>query len=211
MRRDMLSCSKNKNAGRPPWRPAETTRYALAITQKLVDRIALALNVTGTVLILGLVVLINTDVLGRNLFLAPIPGVPEIVSMSIVAIVFLQAAHAFRMGRFTRTDAILNLVDRLSPRFRTVLEAVFNLAAAWVIWELLWASYPLFEKAWGRGTYVGTVGNFIAPVWPIKLVLLIGCAVLFLQIVIAILRALISTIESDNSASTQHKPFDDAV
>ncbi len=43
------------------------------------DAISTALNVIGTLLILGLVVLVNADVLGRNLFLAPISGVPEIV------------------------------------------------------------------------------------------------------------------------------------
>ena len=72
------------------------------------DGISTTLNVVGTVLILGLVILVNADVIGRNLFLAPISGVPEIVSMSIVAIVFLQVSQAFRMGRFTRTEALLD-------------------------------------------------------------------------------------------------------
>jgi len=33
------------------------------------------------------------------------------------------------------------------------------------------------------------VGDFIAPVWPVKLVLLIGCAALFLQLLMAAIRA----------------------
>ena len=41
-------------------------------------------------------VLINSDVIGRNLFNAPILGVPEMTSLSIVGIVFLQLADTLR-------------------------------------------------------------------------------------------------------------------
>ncbi|RST86857.1 TRAP transporter small permease [Aquibium carbonis] len=149
------------------------------------DTISNALNVIGTLLILGLVVLVNADVLGRNLFLAPISGVPEIVSMSIVAIVFLQVSQAFRMGRFTRTDALLNALGSRAPRLRAAVELVYVAAALALVWFLLSASWPLFEKAWQRGTYVGTVGDFTAPEWPVKLVILIGCMALIMQMLIA--------------------------
>lgn len=149
------------------------------------DAISNTLNVIGTLLILGLVILVNADVLGRNLFLAPISGVPEIVSMSIVAIVFLQVSQAFRMGRFTRTDALLDAIARRSPRVRAAVELVYVAAALALVWFLLSASWPLFDKAWERGTYVGTVGDFTAPEWPVKLVILIGCAALVMQLLIA--------------------------
>ncbi len=149
------------------------------------DIISNGLNVIGTLLILGLVVLVNADVLGRNLFLAPISGVPEIVSMSIVAIVFLQVSQAFRMGRFTRTDALLNAIARRAPRLRAAVELVYVAAAIALVWFLLSASWPLFEKSWQRGTYVGTIGDFTAPEWPVKLVILIGCVALIMQMLIA--------------------------
>ena len=60
--------------------------------RQLIDGITLALNVIGTAGIFLLMLLINADVLGRSLFDRPISGVPEIVSLSIVAIVFLQIA-----------------------------------------------------------------------------------------------------------------------
>ncbi len=157
--------------------------------EQLIDRLTMALNVIGTLLILALMVLINSDVIGRGVFLAPISGVPEIVSMSIVAIVFLQVAQAFRMGRFTRTDALINLLERRAPRLRALLELLFCSAGLYIIWVLYSASYPLFTKAWDRGTFVGTVGDFIAPIWPVKLVVLIGCAALFLQLLMAAIRA----------------------
>ena len=45
-------------------------------------------NSGGTLLILALLVLINTDIVGRAFFNTPVSGVPEMVRLSIVAIVF---------------------------------------------------------------------------------------------------------------------------
>lgn len=153
----------------------------------VIDNISTVLNVAGTLLIFGLVILVNADVVGRTAFLSPISGVPEIVSMSIVAIVFLQVSQAFRMGRFTRTESFLDMLQRRAPRLRSVLELVYLVAALLLIWFLLAASYPLFQKEWDRGTYVGTVGDFTFPAWPAKLIIVIGCTALILQILVSIL------------------------
>ena len=40
---------------------------------------------------------------------------------------------------------------------------------------LLRSSIPLFTKAWRIDEYVGAQGDFMAPVWPVKLIILIGC------------------------------------
>ena len=89
--------------------------------QRIIDRITMGLNVIGTLLILALMILINSDIIGREVFLSPVSGVPEMVSMSIVAIVFLQVGQAFRMGRFTRTDALIDALERSVPRVRALL------------------------------------------------------------------------------------------
>ena len=87
--------------------------------QAVIDRLTMALNVLGTLLILALMILINSDVIGRGVFLSPVSGVPEPrFHASIVAIVFLQVGQAFRMGRFTRTDALINVLEKRAPRVR---------------------------------------------------------------------------------------------
>jgi len=164
-------------------------RVLFKTAERLIDGLTMTLNVIGTLLIVALMVLINSDVIGRGVFLSPISGVPEIVSMSIVAIVFLQVAQAFRMGRFTRTDALINILERRAPRLRAALELVFCGAGLFIIWALFAASRPLFVQAYERGTFVGTVGDFIAPTWPVKLIVLIGCAALLLQLAMAFIRA----------------------
>jgi TRAP-type mannitol/chloroaromatic compound transport system permease small subunit len=153
--------------------------------RRAVDAVTMGLNVIGTVLILAIMLLVNADVIGRGAFGAPISGVPEMVSMSIVAIVFLQVAQTFRMGRLTRSDALLNTLRSRSTRFRALVELLFCLAATFIMMQLLNASWPLFVKSWKRNTFEGTIGDFTAPIWPVKLIILIGCAVLIIQLLLS--------------------------
>lgn len=168
---------------------------------KIINRITMLLNVTGTLLIVALMVLICADVIARSAFSLPISGVPEMVSLSIVAIVFLQAPEAFRKGRFTRSEAMLNFLERRSSRLRAGLELIFALAALGIISVLLNASFPFFIKSWNRGTFIGTIGDFIAPVWPVKLVIIIGCAALIAQIGLYIIRQIHIVLDGTNENS----------
>jgi len=65
------------------------------------------LNAIGTLWIFLLMVVINTDVFSRLLFNHPIDGVPELIELSIVGIVFLQLCDTVRAGRLTRSDGLL--------------------------------------------------------------------------------------------------------
>ncbi|WP_299349454.1 TRAP transporter small permease [uncultured Shimia sp.] len=171
------------------------------LLQRGVDGVTVALNVAGTVLIFLVMLLVNFDVIGRNFFASPVSGVPEMVSMSIVAIVFLQIAQAFRKGRLTRTEAVLGFVERRAPRLRLVMDIVFALGSALLIWQLYAASQPLFVKAWVRGTFEGTVGDFTAPIWPVKLIILIGCLALLVQLVMFAASAFLRLIVGQGARS----------
>lgn len=161
---------------------AETKRTGpLAMLARGLDAATVAFNVIGTLLIVVLMVLIGADVAGRGLFNTPISGVPEIVTLSIVVIVFLQIPQAMRAGRLTRSDAFLQALRRRSPRAALAMEIVFDLTAIAIIAVILQATFPLFIKAWERNTFVGAVGDFTAPVWPVKAVIMIGSAMLILQ------------------------------
>lgn len=184
---DLNSGAGTGDAGLPRW--------FLAL-RRATDAITGALNVTGTLLIVLVMLLVNTDVIGRGVFGAPVSGVPEIVSMSIVAIVFLQVAQAFRKGRLTRAEALLTPLERRAPRLRLLVEALFSAAAAFLVWTIYSASLPLFHKAWSRNTFEGTVGDFTAPIWPVKLIILVGCAALCAQLVLHGLAALLRLVRS---------------
>jgi TRAP-type mannitol/chloroaromatic compound transport system permease small subunit len=183
---EVQKVSPNPKPGNAPQSAAYPKLHAIRL---LVDRITMALNVIGTLLIVAIMVLINADVIGRSGFNLPISGVPEMVSMSIVAIVFLQVAQAFRMGRLTRSEAILGVIEGKSARLRAAIELVFCAGTLTIMAQLLASSWPLFLKSWTRNTFEGTIGDFTAPIWPVKLIILIGCTALIIQLFIAALVA----------------------
>jgi TRAP-type mannitol/chloroaromatic compound transport system permease small subunit len=135
-----------------------------------------SMNSIGTVLILAMVVMINADVFSRFLFNAPIDGVTELVELSIVAIVFLQLPDAIRAGRLTRSDGLYSRVQTNYPRFGLWLAALFDLAGALFFVTIIMGSIPRFIDAWERGYYAGNKGIFVVPVWPVRLILVIGAA-----------------------------------
>lgn len=155
---------------------------------RALDTCTQAANVVGSVLISLLVLLIGADVLGRNIFGAPISGVPEMVKLSIVAIVFLQAPQALKAGRMTRSDALINKINARFPKVGGSMETLFDLLAMSVMGAIIYASYPIFIKSWARADFVGAMGDFTAPTWPVKLMVLIGTALLLLQFFARILR-----------------------
>jgi TRAP-type mannitol/chloroaromatic compound transport system permease small subunit len=159
--------------------PSQTRREPLPL--RLLDGATQGLNVLGSALILVLMALVGVDVAGRNLAGAPVAGVPELVTLSIVAIVFLQIPQALRSGRMTRSDGFLDLLNRRAPRAGRALETLFDLTGMAVIGVIVWATWPIFTRAWQRGEFIGAMGDFTAPVWPIKLTLIVGGTLLIAQ------------------------------
>lgn len=136
-----------------------------------------AMNALGTLWILALMVLINADVIGRDVFATPVRGVTELVALSIVGIVFLQLADTLRAGRFTRADVLLDRLQRTRPRLAAAMHAVFHAVGAALLTVILWASWDALIESIRIKEYVGAIGDFQAPVWPIRLITLIGLAV----------------------------------
>ena len=72
----------------------------------------MGLNVIGTVLIILMAVAVNLDVLGRDLFNSPVPGVTEFIGMSIVSVVFLQMANTLREDRGTFPHSLYDIINK---------------------------------------------------------------------------------------------------
>lgn len=133
-----------------------------------------ALNSVGTAWIFVMMILINADVFMRYLFNSPVRGVPLVITLSIIAIVFLQMSDALRYGRFTRSDVMIGALLRRRPIVGHSMQMIYNIAGTILMGILLWYSIPFFEKAWDLKTYAGNEGDFTLPIWPVDLVILIG-------------------------------------
>ncbi len=141
------------------------------------QRVTRWLAALGSLWIVALMLLINADVIGRGVFDAPVRGVPELVGVSIVGIVFLQLADTLRCGRLTRADMFLGPLRRRRPALGAAVQAVFHGLGASLMGLILWAAGPQWVDAVRIGEYVGALGDFMAPVWPVRLAMLAGLGV----------------------------------
>jgi TRAP-type C4-dicarboxylate transport system permease small subunit len=132
------------------------------------------LNGLGSALIFAMMVLINLDVLARYLFNAPISGVTELVELSIVCVVFLQISDAIRAGRLVRSDGLYRRLLARAPAAGRALGMTFDLAGALFFAAILHGSLPRLLEAWRGDYFAGNVGLFTFPVWPIRLIIVIG-------------------------------------
>ena len=144
-------------------------------------RLTASLNGFGTIWVFGLMFLIVADIASSALLSQPIRGVSEIVSMSIVGCVFLQLANTLHVGRLTRADMIINWLERRVPRAAHFYNLVFNTTGGVVFAIIVMGAWKPFELAWSRDEFIGVEGSFTAPVWPVKLIILIGASATSLQ------------------------------
>lgn len=145
------------------------------------DRVNVTMNSIGTVWILGLMVLVNSDIFGRWLFNAPVTGTKEIVEFSIVCIVYLQLGHALKSGRMTRSDVLFGQLLQRRPRAGHALGLVVNLMGAAFLGLIFWNAIFRAINAFERGLFMGSRGFFTLPLWPLETMLVIGTAVVTIQ------------------------------
>lgn len=188
-------------------KPSVTNRHQLSMLRLVsFETLLSVLNSIGTLWIFALMIVISVDVIGRTVFDAPLPGVLELVRLSIVGIVFIQLGHTLRAERITRSDNLIRILQRRLPRVGFGLQAVFELAGTGVFFVLFQASLPLFLRSWESGEYAGIEGYITYPVWPVRLVILIGSACAGIQFLLFAWRDLKATW-SGNPPTTKEAEF----
>ena len=142
------------------------------------------LNGFGALGIVGLMLMVNIDVFSRLLFNRPLPGTVEIVSIAIVAIVFLQLPDCLRAGRVMRSDALLRRLTSRRPRLVCWMELIYHLVGASLFTTITVASVPRLTDALAMGEFVGALGHFTAPVWPVKAIIVALSVLVVIQFLV---------------------------
>lgn len=142
---------------------------------------ALVLAVVGGLGTLGIMAIINLDVVGRGAFGTPVPATAEIVAATIVTIVFLQLPHATAAGRNIRSDMLLGRLRKTRPGAAAWLDAFHHLAGTVMLGILLRYLWPEIMSSIEGHETVGLHGVFTIPRWPFVTAVLLGCALTFVQ------------------------------
>ncbi len=140
------------------------------------------LNGAGVVWIFALMFLITADIVGRAAFSHPIAGVTEMVSLSLVACVFLQLGHAVLRGRLMRVEMVVEPLARRRPSVAAAWQAVLAGVGVAVLVVVARGAWPDFTRAWRTAEFAGVEGLYTIPVWPIKLLIVAGSVVAALEL-----------------------------
>jgi TRAP-type C4-dicarboxylate transport system permease small subunit len=165
---------------------------ALATLDRLLGALVVVSNNIGSLMIFAMTLGVVADVVGRYVFNAPINGTAEMVTMAVVAVLYLQLSYTLRSGRMTRSDAfVVRLVAR-RPGIGHMLGLLFHAAGACLAAAIMSGAWSKLLAAWREDFYVGVVGVFTFPEWPLYLIIFIGCGLTGLQFVLIAVRDLVS-------------------
>ncbi len=141
----------------------------------------MALNVVGTVLIIVMAAAVNLDVLGRNLFNSPVPGVTEFIGLAIVSVVFLQLANTLREDRHVSNDLIMAAIGLSRPRIAQFFYGLFHVIGAGLLALIAWYVVPILIENYNGDYYKGTAGVVEIPVWPFMATVILGALTTVVQ------------------------------
>jgi len=159
------------------------------------------MNGAGVVWVFALMFLICADITGRTIFDSPIRGVTEMVSLSLVACVFLQLAYAIHQARLTQAEVLINKLEQRNAVLGSDWHAVLLGVGCVLLLLIAMGAWPDFVRAFRTGEFAGVEGSFSVQVWPIKMLLVIGSAIAALEC----LRQLIGCVRRSSVLSRDHR------
>jgi TRAP-type mannitol/chloroaromatic compound transport system permease small subunit len=152
-------------------------RPVVGAPARLFERAIAMLNWVGSIWVVLLMLLITADVVGRAAFNAPLAGVPEIVKVSIVGLVWCQMAHTLKIGAHLRSTILL---DRMPAGIRTAIELASYLLGMVTFALIVYSGWDNTVEAWRIGEFEGEEPVRV-PTYPIRTLVLLGSAVTAIQ------------------------------
>src|SRR3546814_1081752 len=159
--RDRVGTRPAPAAGRPV--PGQMARgmQAMGGIHRLAEVVSKFLMVVAAMWSFVLAFYILIDVIARNLNV-PIEGTSEIVTNSIVVVVFLQLAYCVHAKGMLRADFLLAM---MGPRLQRGLDIAGYLLAGAFFAALVYGSFPGALEAWVENEFEGD-GALRVPTWP---------------------------------------------
>ncbi|MEP5729955.1 MAG: TRAP transporter small permease [Sulfitobacter sp.] len=122
------------------------------------------IHMLSSVWVLILAVTILVDVVGRIVFLSPLPGTKEVLQNSVIAVAFLQIPLAIFSSSMLRTTLIS---DALPPPVQKILRIFGNTLGLLLFGAIAYAALPEAFDALRLGEYEGE-GALRIYTWPIR-------------------------------------------
>ena len=144
-------------------------------------RLALWLLLLGTVGMIAAMLVGVADVVGTEFLGRPVLGTLEFTESSMVLVVFGALAYAQERRAHIRVELLYSLVG---PRGKSFMEAVTHLVAFIFFALMAWQGYVELLYSWEIKE--STMGSVRFPLYPARVILLLGVALLLLRLAIDI-------------------------
>jgi TRAP-type mannitol/chloroaromatic compound transport system permease small subunit len=141
------------------------------------DGIAGLLGRVMTLVLAFVVLVIGYQVVARYVFRAPPEWGYDMIVYPMGMLYVLAGGYAFRQGAFVLLDTF---VGRLAPRRRALLDLVIAPLSALFCVALIWGAWDWADRSWRMAETTGSSARI--PVWPFKWAMVVGAAVLLLQV-----------------------------
>ena len=152
---------------------------------RVLERLALMVLLIGGAAVTLSMFLGTADVIGTQFFGWPVPGTLEITESTMVLIVFGALAYA----QIRRSHIRVELVYvRMGPRVRAAMDVFADVAALTFFALLLWQAIAEATFSWQIGETADGLWRF--PLYPARIVLAAGTALLIAQLVLDLVRDL---------------------
>lgn len=149
--------------------------------QRAVRRTSYGLCFFGMFFAIPLMLLTVADVFGRSFFNKPIPGSFELSEYMLAVIVLLGAGYTQQVKGHVGVDF---LTRRLPDRLQAVLRALTTAAALAIVGLLIWQGF--LDASQERAVS----DQLRIPQWPFKMLVAVGGAVLWLELLMDLIAAL---------------------
>ena len=151
----------------------------MKLLSHLLERIALGILLVGGIGMLMSMFLGVADIVGTQMLHVPVPGPYEITESTMVLIVFGALTYAQIRRAHIRVELIYT---RMGPRTQAVMDVIADIAAMVFFGLLLWQAY--MEAIYSYEINERTVGLIRFPLYPARIVLAGGTALLLLRLML---------------------------
>jgi TRAP-type C4-dicarboxylate transport system permease small subunit len=159
-----------------------------------VEAIAIILLLLGAAGLMVSMVLGFADVIGTKFLDYPVPGTLEFTESTMVLVVFGALAYTQSKRGHIRVEIIYNF---FGPRTRALLDAFTHLIALIYFGLLCWLGIQEALYSWDISE--ATMGTIRFPLFPARVLLAVGTALLLLQLVLDIISDLRRAVHGDSA------------
>mgnify|MGYP003700599635 FL=1 len=154
----------------------------MQLISKILERLALAVLLVGGIGMLISMFLGTADVVGTQVLSQPVPGAREITESTMVLIVF----GALTYGQIRRSHIRVELLyTRLPPRGRAALDILVDVCGLLFFGLLLWQA--INEAQFSMQIEEATDGLIRFPLYPARIILATGTALLIVRLVLDVI------------------------